>query len=66
MDIQLKPKTVLQLQELAKTQAREISAILIDAIEQYVEQHTDESSFRQTVREVQQDHKWLLDELETR
>lgn len=66
MDIQLKPKTVLQLQELAKTQAREIGAILIDAIEQYVEQHTDESSFRQTVREVQQDHKWLLDELETR
>lgn len=66
MDIQLKTKTVLQLQELAKIQEREISDILMDAIEHYVEQHTDESNFREAVRGVQQDHQWLLDELETR
>lgn len=66
MDIQLKTKTVLQLQELAKIQKREIGAILMDAIEQYVEQHTDETAFRQQTRAVMHDHKWLLAELAER
>ena len=66
MDIQLKVKTVLQLQELAKIQEREISDILMDAIEHYVEQHTDESAFREKTRTIMHDHKWLLDELADR
>jgi hypothetical protein len=36
----------------------------MDAIEQYVEQHTNESAFREEVREVIDDHQWLLDELD--
>jgi predicted transcriptional regulator len=64
MDIQLSTRIVLQLQEIAKAQGREINAILMDAIEQYVEQHTNESAFREEVREVIDDHQWLLDELD--
>jgi len=66
MDIQLKAKTVLQLQELAKIQEREISDILMDAIEDYVEQHTNESAFREQTRTIMHDHKWLLTELADR
>ena len=64
MDIQLSTRIVLQLQEIAKAQGREINAILMDAIEQYVEQHTNESTFREEIRAVIEDHQWLLDELD--
>lgn len=66
MDIQLETRIVLQLQEIAKTQGREISDILKDAIAQYVEQQTHESAFRAQVRETMAAHQWLLDELDKR
>ncbi len=64
MDIQLETKTVLQLQEMSKEQDREISVILKEAIEYYVEQHTNETVFRETVRHIMEIHQWLLHELE--
>lgn len=63
MDIQLETRIVLQLQEIAKQQQREIRDLLIDAIDEYVERNTQETAFRQTVREVMKEHQWLLDEL---
>ena len=63
MDIQLETRIVLQLQEIAKQQNREISEILVDAIAQYVEEQTNETAFRQSVREVLTEHQWLLDKL---
>ena len=64
MDIQLETKTVLQLQEIAKEQDREISVILKEAIEFYVEEYTNETVFRETVRNIMETHQWLLHELE--
>jgi len=66
MDIQLETRLVLQLQEIAKKQERDISDILKDAIAQYVERETDETAFRIEVRDLIQTHKWLLDELDKR
>ncbi len=66
MDIQLPTRITLQLQEIAKTQGREIPAILQDAIAEYVERHTNESQFRAQVREAIHDHQWLLAELAER
>ena len=66
MDIQLETRLVLQLQEIAKKQEREIADILKDAIAQYVERETDETAFRIEVRDLIQTHKWLLDELDKR
>lgn len=66
MDIQLEDRIVLQLQEIARVQEREISDILKDAIAQYVEQHTNETDFRESVRATMQAHRWLLDELKDR
>lgn len=66
MDIQLETRLVLHLQEIAKQQQREINDILVDAIAEYVERHTNETAFRQTVRETMQAHQWLLDELKDR
>ena len=66
MDIQLEERIVLQLQEIAKVQEREISDILKDAIAQYVEEHTNASAFRAVVDDTIQRHKWLLDELKER
>ncbi|MEQ8674514.1 MAG: hypothetical protein RLP44_04325 [Aggregatilineales bacterium] len=66
MDIQLEERIVLQLQEIAKVQEREIIDILRDAISQYVEEHTNASAFREVVDETIQRHKWLLDELKER
>lgn len=66
MDIQLEDRIVLQLQEIAKVQEREISDILVDAIAQYVEQQTNASAFREVVQDAIQRHKWLLDELKER
>ncbi len=66
MDIQLETRLVLQLQEIAKKQGREIADILKDAIAQYVERETDETAFRIGVRDLIKTHKWLLDELDKR
>lgn len=66
MDIQLETRLVLQLQEIAKKQEREIADILKDAIAQYVERETDETAFRMEVRDLIKTHKWLLDELDKR
>ncbi len=66
MDIQLKDRIVLQLQEISREQTREISDILQDAIEEYVEKHTNETKFRATVQGTMTRHKWLLDELKKR
>ena len=66
MDIQLEDRIVLQLQEIAKVQERDISAILKDAIAQYVETHTNEAAFRDVVRKTMHAHKSLLDELAER
>jgi len=66
MDIQLNTRLVLQLQEIAKAQEREINELLVDAIEAYVEANTNESAFRASVRQAMTDHKWLLDELAER
>lgn len=63
MDIQLETRIVLQLQEIAKQQDREIRDLLIDAIDEYVERNTQETAFRQIVRDVMKEHQWLLDEL---
>ncbi len=64
MDIHIPTLTNLQLQEISRQQAREISEIITDAITQYVEAHTHESAFRQRVREAMVQHQWLLDELD--
>jgi predicted transcriptional regulator len=66
VDIQLSTRIVLQLQEIARETEREISALLTEAIEEYVERRTNESQFRETVRQTISDHKWLLDELDQR
>lgn len=66
MDIQLDLRLNLQLQELARQQEREISAIIVDAIADYVERHTQETAFREAVRQMIAAHQWLLDELEAR
>jgi len=66
MDIHIPVLINLQLQELAKQQEREISDILMDAIAQYVEQHTNESAFRERARQAISDHRWLLTELDKR
>jgi hypothetical protein len=66
MDIQLETRLVLQLQEIARKQGREIPDILKDAIAQYVERETDETVFRMKVRDLIQTHQWLLDELDKR
>lgn len=66
MDIQLETRLVLQLQEIAKKQGREIADILKDAIAQYVERETNETAFRMRVRHLIRTHKWLLDELDKR
>ena len=66
MDIQLETRLVLQLQEIAKKQNRDISALLMDAIGEYVERETDETAFRTRVRSLIMTHKWLLDELDKR
>lgn len=63
MDLQLPDRITLQLQEIAREQEREIPAILLDAIAEYVERHTNEQAFRQQVQDVIQSHDWLLSEL---
>ena len=63
MDLQLPDLITLQLQEIAREQEREIPAILLDAIAEYVERHTNEHDFRQQVQDVIQTHAWLLSEL---
>jgi predicted transcriptional regulator len=64
MDIQLPTRIVLQLQEIARQQEREISDILQEAIAEYVERHTSETTFRAETQQVIEQHRWLLDELE--
>lgn len=66
MDIHLSVKLNLQLQEIARQQGREISAILVDAIAEYVERNTHESAFRAKVQETLVAHQWLLAELAER
>jgi len=66
MDLQLPTRITLQLQEIAKTQEREIPAIILDAIAEYVERNTQETAFREQVREAITAHQWLLDELAER
>lgn len=66
MDIHIPLRINLQLQELSKQQDREISEIIMDAIAEYVEQHTQETRFRERVHQAMKDHKWLLDELDKR
>lgn len=66
MDIHLSVKLNLQLQEIAKQQEREISAILMDAIAEYVERNTHEADFRAQVEQTMKTHHWLLDELAER
>lgn len=63
MDIQLPTLITLQLQEIAREQGREIPLILLDAIAEYVERHTNETAFREQVAATIHDHQWLLDEL---
>jgi predicted transcriptional regulator len=64
MDIHIPTLINIQLQELAKQQGREISMIISDAIAQYVETHTQETVFREQVRQSIQTHHWLLTELD--
>lgn len=66
MDIQLSTRVVLHLTEIARQQGREMNEILTEAIEQYVERNVHEADFRQLVREVMAEQKWLLDELAER
>lgn len=66
MDIQLSTRIVLQLQEIAAAENREISDLLTEAIDEYVERRTDETRFREQVRATMHDHRWLLDELKDR
>jgi hypothetical protein len=66
VDIQLDTRIVLQLEELARQQDREIIDILRDAIAQYVREHTGEDHFRNRVRALVQEHRWLLQELDAR
>lgn len=66
MDIQLETRLVLQLQEVAKKQNRNISDLLVDAIAEYVERQTDETALRAHVQSLITAHKWLLDELDKR
>lgn len=66
MDIHIPLRINLQLQELSRQQGREISEIIMDAIADYVEEHTQETHFRERTRRAMQDHKWLLDELDKR
>lgn len=66
MDIQLPTRITLQLQEIAREQEREIPLILLDAIAEYVERHTNETSFRKQIIATIHDHKWLMDELAER
>ncbi len=63
MDIQLETRIVLQLQEISRAQDREIDDLLVEAIAEYVEKHTNETAFRAEVRQAIGDHRWLLDEL---
>jgi predicted transcriptional regulator len=64
MDIHIPTLINLQLQELAQQQEREIREIIMDAITQYVEAHTNETQFRRRVQRAIDDHRWLLDELD--
>ncbi|MDZ4671015.1 MAG: hypothetical protein SH821_09110 [Phototrophicales bacterium] len=66
MDIQLETRLVLQLQEISKTQNRDISELLKIAIAEYVERQTNETAFRARVCALISTHKWLLDELDKR
>ena len=66
MHIQLEPRIVLQLQAISEAQNREISELLKEAIDEYVESRTDETAFRERVRATMQTHRWLLDELKER
>jgi len=66
VDIQLPTRIVLQLQEIAQQQNRQMADILQEAIADYVERHTDETNFRRRVRGTIDAHRWLLDELEQR
>lgn len=66
MDIQLETRIVLQLQAIAEAHDREISDLLKEAIDEYVERHTDETAFRGRVRSTMQAHRWLLNELAER
>lgn len=64
MDIHIPTLINIQLQELAKQQGREISAIISDAIAEYVETHTQETAFREKVYQSIHNHHWLLTELD--
>lgn len=64
MDIQLPTRIVLQLEEIAQRQDRDIADLLQEAIAEYAERHTDETNFRHRVRQTISTHRWLLDELE--
>ncbi len=64
MDIHIPLLTNIQLQELAKQQGREISALISEAIAEYVEAHTQERAFRENVRQSIHRHHWLLTELD--
>lgn len=66
MDIQLSKRVVLQLEELADQQGREIDDLLVEAIEQYVKRNTHEDEFRESVRAALRDHHWLMRELAER
>jgi hypothetical protein len=66
MDLQLDVRTNLQLQEIAKKQGREIIDILKDAIAEYVLKYSQEEEFTEDVRQVIQEHQWLIDELDKR
>lgn len=66
MELHLPDRITLQLQEIASQQEREIPAILLDAIAEYVERHTNATLFREQVRAAIHDHRWLLDELAER
>ncbi|MFW5748159.1 MAG: hypothetical protein ACOCYT_00950 [Chloroflexota bacterium] len=66
MEIHIDTRINLQLQEISRQQEREISALIAEAIAQYVEQHTNETQFRAHVRQTIGAHRWLLDELDKR
>ncbi len=66
MDLQLNTRLVLQLQEIAKMREQEISDLLLEAIERFVEAETHESEYREQVRAALHDHQWLLAELAER
>lgn len=62
MQVEIDDRLVALLRQMAAAQGRDIAEVIGDAIEQFIERHSD-PAFDADIQRIIQEHAWLLDEL---